>query len=93
MTALEAHTSPLRDLTTKIPPATSRRVLSVLVPGENVAARIQRERMGPYLYEASALSTTIALHWEAGLSQHGFAVSQVVWVFTGVRGLLRLSHA
>jgi len=36
--------------------------------------------MGPYLYEASALSTTIALHWDAGLTQHAVTVSQVFWV-------------
>jgi len=34
----------------------------------------------PLDYEASALSTTIALHCEAGLTQHAVTVSQVFWV-------------
>jgi hypothetical protein len=38
--------------------------------------------MGPYQYEEEALSMTIALQWEAGLTQHAATVSQVFREFS-----------
>jgi hypothetical protein len=48
-----------------------------MVPAKMLQHGYNGSEVPPLDYEASALSTTIALHWEAGLIQHAVTVSQV----------------
>jgi len=65
------------------PPVTSRRVFPVLVPVKMLQHGYKESEMAPYLYEASALSTTNALRGVTGLAQHA----------AGVRRAFIRSHA
>jgi len=51
-----------------------------MVPVKMLPHGYNGSEVPPLDYEASALSTTIALHCEAGLTQHALTALQGFWV-------------